>query len=164
MSTQKTTETAKTKALRILDTIFASMPLEPIDGVNQYRIISGESWELVNDQLYESGFSIRDFDYKQGANITDELTYAVENLSEDATPEQIRDCMEDVQIESDIYTYDLTAWLHEHAENVYYLTTAIEEYAPEDGFALLTIAQGIKIRELQSGIIAGVINSLIDGE
>jgi hypothetical protein len=164
MSTTVINETPKHKATRILDTIFARMELEPVDGERQYRIISGESWELVSDELYSNGFDIRDFDYSKGANITDELTYAVENLDDDATPDQIRDCMEDVDIEPDIYTHDLTGWLHSNVEHVYYLTEALETWEPKDGFALLTIAQGIKIRELQCGIIAGIMKNLTKKE
>jgi thymidylate synthase len=39
-----------------------------------------------------------------------------------------------------IYTKDLTEWLNSDINNVYYLTEALEEFEPKDGFNLLQIA------------------------
>lgn len=62
------------------------------------------------------------------------------------------------EIEPDVYTSDLTKWLHDHNENVYYLTEAMEESGGDikDGFQLLTIAQGKYIQEISSALIAGI--------
>jgi len=49
--------------------------------------------------------------------------------------------------ETDIYTSDLTEWLNESENNVYYLGEAIEEGA-EDGFKALSMAQYKAIEEL----------------
>jgi len=52
------------------------------------------------------------------------------------------------QIESDVYTSDLTKWLHSHNENVCYLTEALEETDIKDGFQLLAYAQEKVKREV----------------
>ena len=43
--------------------------------------------------------------------------------------------------EADVYTADLTAWLHASNDNVYMLTEVLNEYEPKDGFELLAMAQ-----------------------
>lgn len=47
----------------------------------------------------------------------------------------------------DVYTSQLTAWLHEDVNNVYYLETAIANGAT-DGFNLLSMAQFAAIDEI----------------
>jgi len=44
-------------------------------------------------------------------------------------------------LEADDYTSDLTEWLNERNDNVYYLTEVLEDGIPEDGFTLLQDAQ-----------------------
>ncbi len=50
----------------------------------------------------------------------------------------------------DIYTYNLTKWLHDDINNVYYLTEVLsEEYGDiKDGFKLLAMAQYMAIDEV----------------
>lgn len=48
----------------------------------------------------------------------------------------------------DVYTADLTKWLADSVYNVEYLTQALEEYDPKDGFQLLTMAQYLAIDEV----------------
>lgn len=61
------------------------------------------------------------------------------------------------EVESDVYTYDLTAWLHDHIENVYYLTETLEEFGDiKDGFQLLSIAQGKYIQEIGNALVSGI--------
>jgi len=59
----------------------------------------------------------------------------------------------------DVYTSDLTAWLHSSNYNVYYMTEAQEEYgAQEDGFKLLQMAQYKAIDE-----IYGYVQNYLEG-
>lgn len=51
----------------------------------------------------------------------------------------------------DVYTHDLTAWLHERNDNVYYLSQAIADVA-SDGFSALTQAQYIAIDEVMNSV------------
>ena len=52
------------------------------------------------------------------------------------------------EVEPDVYTSDLTEWLHRRADHVFYLTQALEESETRDGFQALQAAQGIQIREV----------------
>lgn len=55
----------------------------------------------------------------------------------------------------DVYTYDLTSWLHSDNRNVYYLDEAASEFGtPEDGFKLLAQAQYLAIDEVMSEAIS----------
>ena len=46
------------------------------------------------------------------------------------------------ELEPDIYTHDLTKWLHSNVTRVEYLTEALQEYPIDDGYRLLAVAQG----------------------
>jgi len=63
------------------------------------------------------------------------------------------DCPE---IEADIYTSDLTKWLHSRNDRVCYLTEALEEYEIKDGFQALQSAQLLEREE----VYYSVLNSL----
>lgn len=54
------------------------------------------------------------------------------------------------EMEADVYTSDLTAWLHQHPAHVDYITEALEEFGGDfsDGFALLAMAQYKHIQEV----------------
>lgn len=62
------------------------------------------------------------------------------------------------EIEADIYTFDLTKWLHDHIENVCYLTEVLEEYGSNirNGFELLTVAQLKYIQEIGNALLSGI--------
>jgi hypothetical protein len=51
-------------------------------------------------------------------------------------------------LEADCYTCDLTEWLHSNNSRVWYLTEAIEQFNPDDGFELLSTAQKIEKHEV----------------
>jgi len=66
----------------------------------------------------------------------------------------------DESLEADIYTSDLTAWLHDNNSNVYYLTEAMVEYGSfEDGFQFLSMAQLIHKREIAYALIEALEES-----
>lgn len=52
-----------------------------------------------------------------------------------------------------VYTYNLTKWLHDDINNVYYLTQAIEELQPTDGFQLLASAQFLAIDAIMQEVV-----------
>lgn len=68
------------------------------------------------------------------------------------------------EIEPDIYTHDLTKWLHERLDHVYYLTQALEEFGSTDGFQLLGMAQSLHIQEVADGVLRGLNAVLADME
>lgn len=69
------------------------------------------------------------------------------------------DCLEDIEdyrheiVDSlvDIYTYDLTAWLHSSVTFPYYLNEAVKEYGQADN--ILMLAQYMAIDEIFSEVI-----------
>jgi hypothetical protein len=63
------------------------------------------------------------------------------------------DCPE---IEADIYTSDLTKWLHSRNDRVYYLTEALEEYGTNDGFQALYLAQLCERGEVYDSVLSSL--------
>lgn len=76
---------------------------------------------------------------------------ALAELDADASESDASDTIAD--LESDVYTNDLTAWLHARADHVYYLTQAMQDYTPSDGFELLSVAQKIQIDEVGCALV-----------
>ena len=64
------------------------------------------------------------------------------------------------QTEPDVYTSDLTKWLNDYNENVYYLTEAIEQGLASDGFQLLSCAQKIYLEEIGTALLEGIIEHI----
>jgi hypothetical protein len=60
------------------------------------------------------------------------------------------------EIEADIYTSDLTKWLHSRNDRVYYLTEALEEYEIKDGFRALQAAQLREREEVYFSVLNGL--------
>ncbi len=62
------------------------------------------------------------------------------------------------QIESDVYTSDLTAWLAERDDHVYYLTEALQEFGSNyDGFQILGLAQQQQIKEVGFALVSALV-------
>lgn len=80
-------------------------------------------------------------------NITEYELETIEDL------EEVRS--EIVDTYTDVYTSQLTEWLHSDNRNVYYLTEVLEEYGTiEDSFQLLRLAQYKAIDEVMNEIIS----------
>jgi len=94
--------------------------------------------------------------------VPDDTTYkfiqeaidAISECADNATEDNIRDRLN--EIEPDCYTSDLTSWLNERADHVYYLTEALEESGTKDGFQALSIAQGIQIHEVGEAVLSAL--------
>jgi hypothetical protein len=63
------------------------------------------------------------------------------------------DCPE---IEADIYTSDLTKWLHSRNDRVCYLTEALETFGIKDGFAALQLAQLREREEVYHSVLSSL--------
>jgi len=61
------------------------------------------------------------------------------------------------EIEADIYTHDLTAWLHARADHIEYLTQALEEFEAKEGAQALMIAQKIQIDEVGQSLVSELV-------
>jgi hypothetical protein len=71
---------------------------------------------------------------------------------------------DDADPEVDIYTYDLTAWLHSRVDRVYYLTEALEAGSINDGFALLSYAQYLERCEVLNSVRSSLENLIEEEE
>ena len=84
--------------------------------------------------------------------IWDVLSVLIELNFDTVTEDDLQEAI--YTMESDIYTYDLTKWLHAREDHVYYLTQILEECADiKDGFQLLTWAQKAQIEEVGTALI-----------
>jgi len=79
----------------------------------------------------------------------------------DADIDELRDAI--AEIEPDVYTYDLTAWLHDDVNNVYYLTEALEEGGIKDGFDLLSRAQYLFKQEIGNALLGALEQGVNNG-
>lgn len=62
------------------------------------------------------------------------------------------------EIESDVYTSELTGWLHSNNNHVYYLDEVMGEFGDSlDGFQLLSIAQKLQIEEFGNLILTDLL-------
>lgn len=110
-----------------------------IKDVDWQRDIIGQAHDgrLPNDDIYERVYNI------------------LEVFMECNSENRVKDII--YEIEPDVYTSDLTRWLHDHNENVYYLTEVLEEFGGDmNGFQLLTIAQSKYIQEIGQALISGI--------
>lgn len=60
------------------------------------------------------------------------------------------------EMEPDVYTGKLTAWLAARVDHVYYMTQALEDFGGDvkDGFALLATAQKCQIEEIGFALVS----------
>jgi len=83
-----------------------------------------------------------------------DILSALADMDDDATEDEASDRM--YEIETDVYTSDLTAWLHSDNRNVSYLEEA-QACGVTDGFQLLTMAQAEYIMEIARAVLAGIV-------
>jgi len=93
-----------------------------------------------------------------GEKLPDDTTYAFVSKCADAISEHDDPNDAITEIEPDIYTQDLTAWLHSRADHVYYLTEVLEESEVKDGFQLLAAAQQKQIQEIGFALVSALEN------
>lgn len=63
------------------------------------------------------------------------------------------------QIEPDIYTSDLTAWLHASTDHVFHINSVLSEFGGDikDGFQLLQLAQKAQIEEIGYALLDALV-------
>ncbi len=95
-----------------------------------------------------------------GDKLPDDTVYGMIERCVDALTDanEDADLYEVIQeIESDIYTTDLTAWLHARVDHVYYLTEVLEEGTGiTDGFQLLAVAQQKQLHEVGYALVSAL--------
>ena len=124
---------------------------------NEANGFAKELWVDIKNILYENDFQIYDSYY----NTFDEVMLAISEWLKYNDLSKISDIdvylFTDLNIEADIYTYDLTKWLHSSNDNVDYLTEALEEMEIKDGFQALSYAQSKYKHEIGNLLISGII-------
>jgi len=127
--------------------------------VTDTRVDGKEFVKCTNDATQPLKESVRQ---AHGSRMPDDWTYGTyADLMQRVTDYDLEtfDQLEDVRHEIvdgyvDIYTSDLTAWLNESNDNVYYLTEVLEQgLEPKDGFQLLAMAQYQAIDEVMSEVV-----------
>lgn len=104
--------------------------------------------EWITDMVYEAHGDKLPDDYVYNW-IDSVLSHIADGMTED-------DIHEYIDSEVDCYTSGLTTWLNSRNDRIYYLTQALEEHEPTDGFNALAIAQYEEIQE----VFLSVLNSI----
>jgi hypothetical protein len=98
-----------------------------------------------------------------GNKLPDDTTYKFIERAADALADsdEQSDPYEVIQeIEADIYTSDLTAWLHARVDHVFYLNEVLEECSGiSDGAQLLMAAQKKQIDEVGYALVSALQNA-----
>ena len=79
------------------------------------------------------------------------LSHILDCTDKTATRDDMQEAL--YEIEADVYTSDLTEWLHSDCSNVYYLDEVMKEGSPEDGFQLLAMAQHRWLEEIGNVLV-----------
>lgn len=147
-------ELNKTEVIKIVNSEKTRRIFKQSDKV--FKIFGEEEKEVLNpfnDYTYEW---LNSFLY----NVIDLLKYEdfedFEELQENIN-EKIPEWADG---ETSIYTRDLTEWLADNNNNVYYLTEVSEEYGTTDGFKQLQQAQSKAIEELYYNALNCLIEDL----
>ena len=124
-----------------------------IDGTKEELLIfdSDEVFKIFGE--FEKGVlnPFNNYSYKWLNSFLDNVVYllgyedfdTLDNLQEDISNK----VYEWADNETEIYTCNLTKWLNDNINNVYYLTESLEEFGEGDGFKLLSMAQYKAIEE-----------------
>jgi len=124
-----------------------------IDGTEEERLIfdSDEVFKIFGE--FEKGClsPFNDYSYKWLNSFLDNVVELLD-YEDFETFDELQDKINDkvygwCDSEVDIYTHNLTKWLNDNINNVYYLTESLEEFGEGDGFKLLSMAQYKAIEE-----------------
>ena len=128
------------------------------DGGTFYALRDRIQWQVdIIHAAHIEGRMPSDDIYDRIHDAVDVLSELDADADEDAAQERIQ------EIEPDVYTSDLTAWLNSHNGNVYYLDEAIAA-GYTDGFAALAYAQSCYISEIANATLAGILDYIENGE
>lgn len=96
-----------------------------------------EHWEAIKDLLFKEGFEIRDFYYACFGEALDDIGG---KLKRGLTLDEIRESLLD-DLEADIYTSELLAWLSEDLNNLYLCDEVIKECGLKEMTQIISYAQ-----------------------
>ena len=124
------------------------------DNGDSFRVLKDGSPKWMTGVIHEV----------HGEDLPDDTIYRMIEMAVDAMAdcEEVEEIVERIyEIEADVYTSDLTDWLNKRNDHVYYLTEALEEFEPRDGFQLLMMAQKIQIDEVASATL-NALQEIVD--
>jgi hypothetical protein len=127
------------------------------------RTSSGESFRKLRDGSPEWMTTVCRMAHDDARLLPDDWRYAFIEEAVDALAEHENADEALGSLEPDVYTSDLTAWLHSLNSRVYYLEEAMTECGPfRDGFQLLAAAQMIEKEEVFRQVVAALNDVLVD--
>lgn len=112
------------------------------DDGEEFWLVKDDAPEELKTLIQEAHEDMFPDDYKYQF-----IREALTDFSSYEDPDEVID-----YIEADPYTTGLTHWLSSNINRVYYLTEAIEQFEPKDGFQALTMAQYEEKREVYSSV------------
>ena len=121
------------------------------------RPTSGETFRKLKDDAPEWMTTVCRKAHDNAEMLPDDWRYefieqALDALAEHEDADAARDCLE-----PDVYTSDLTAWLHSLDSRVYYIDDALREWGmPGDAFKLLASAQLFEKEEVFQQVLDAV--------
>jgi hypothetical protein len=122
---------------------------------------SGEEFRKLIDTAPEWMTTVCRLAHEDGRLLPDDWRYAFIEQAVDALVEH--EDTDDAlgRLEPDIYTSDLTAWLHSLNSRVYFLDEALAVYGSfRDGFQLLAAAQMIEKEEVFQQVVSALQDHL----
>jgi len=121
------------------------------------RISSGETFRKLRDTAPEWMTTVCRLAHDDARLLPDDWRYTFIEQSVDALAGHENADEARFSLEPDVYTSELTAWLHSLNSRVYFLGEALEEYgAFRDGFQLLAAAQMIEKEEVFYQVVAAL--------
>ena len=117
------------------------------DPDNKIVVITADAHSEAHNDLIRLTYEV-----SSKTNLSSDSVYrfTMESLGTIANSEGTKEEIQDLghQIETDYMTSDLTDWLNESNYHVEYLTRAVSENSPVDGFEALSIAQYLAKEEV----------------
>jgi len=122
---------------KIVKWLESAMTTKTRDNGDIFYVFKDGVFEEIRDVLFENDFEINDYYYKWISHAFDKIAEILDNgkIEDDDLREQLV-----IDLEGDIYLYDLTEWLGDRNSNIYYIDEALS-FGVIDGFQLLQLAQ-----------------------
>lgn len=129
------------------------------------RPTTGETFRKLKDGSPEWMTTVCRKAHDDARLLPDDWRYAFIEQAVDALAEHEDTDHARSSLEPDIYTSDLTAWLHSLNARVYYVGEALSEHSTfRDGFQLLAAAQMMEKEEVFQQVVAALRDELDDEE
>ncbi len=139
-----TTHTIQSLANEMLDALEHKMRDKEDENSGYWSFISAKKEDWMHNIVYKAHGERFPNDY-----IYEYCVDALELISDSDNVDNARECI--YEVEADVYTHNLTAWLHDHIANAYYLEDVVGS-----GVELLAEAQ----RKAKIEVAESVLNQL----